>query len=249
MFQKWARAYRDDTYHAAVNTNNGAEAMNKLLKYKFLPRQKNLTLSFLIIKLIEEFIPALHYKYVFQNFKQTNLYRAYNPVVVPEYLQCRPKSTILHCLHRKSKSLKYVDSDIKEVDLISGIFEVKGKYNEHTVNFSVPSCTCKDWIAHHIPCKHFFAIFNLKESWNWDRLPASFFDSAYLNIDNDAVSSHLNPKSKSSLHSESQLDVPEGCNEPALFGDIEIMDTSNEATSAINTNMLATLPSVKVIHI
>ena len=121
----------------------------------FFPRKKNLTLSFLVIKLIEEFIPALHYKYVFQNLKQTSLYRAYNPVVVPKYLQCRPKSVILHCLHRKSKSLKYTSSDISEVDVHIGIFEVKGKRQNHTVDFSIPSCTCKDWIAHHIPCKHF----------------------------------------------------------------------------------------------
>ena len=80
----------------------------------------------------------------------------------------------------------------------------------------------------------------MKESWNWDRLPASFLDSAYLNIDNDAVSSHLNPKSTSSLCSVSQLDVPEGCNEPASFGDIEIMDTGNEAISATATNIPAT---------
>jgi len=53
--QKWARAYRDDTYHGTVNTNNGAEVMNKLLKYKLLPRQKSLTLSFLVIKLIEDY--------------------------------------------------------------------------------------------------------------------------------------------------------------------------------------------------
>ena len=109
--------------------------MNKLLKYKFLPRQKNLTLSFLVIKLIEEFIPALHYKYLFQNFKQTILYRAYNPVVVPKYLQCRPKSVILHCLNRTSKRLKYTSSDISEVDAGSEIFEVKGKSQNHTVDF------------------------------------------------------------------------------------------------------------------
>ena len=30
--QRWARAFRDD-YHAAVNTNNGNEALNKVLKY------------------------------------------------------------------------------------------------------------------------------------------------------------------------------------------------------------------------
>ena len=178
--------------------------MNKLLKYKFLPRQKRLTLSFLVIKIIEEFIPALHYKYVFQNFKQTTLYRAYNPVVVPPYLQSKPKSTILHCLHRKSKSLKYSDSDVKEVDIVRGIFEVKGKIKDHTIDFSVPSCTCKDWIAYHIPCKHFFAIFNLKESWNWDRLPQSYLESAYLKMDTDAIASHLNSTGTTPLDSEIQ---------------------------------------------
>lgn len=129
--------------------------MNKLLKYKFLPRQKNLTLSFLVIKLTEEFIPALHYKYMFQNFKQTSLYRAYNPAVAPKYLQCRPKSVILHCLHCKSKSLKCTGSDVSEVDASIGVFEVKGKSQSHTVDFSIPSCTCKDWIAHYIPCNNF----------------------------------------------------------------------------------------------
>jgi len=118
----------------------------KLLKYKFLPRQKSLTLSFLVIKLIEEFI---YYKYVFQNFKQTSLYRTYNPAIIPKYLRYRPRSVILYCLHRKSKSLKYTISDIN-VDGSTGIFEIKGKNQTHSVDFSIPSCSCKDWVAHHI---------------------------------------------------------------------------------------------------
>ena len=32
--QRWARAYRDNEFHAAVDTNNGTEAQNKVLKYK-----------------------------------------------------------------------------------------------------------------------------------------------------------------------------------------------------------------------
>ena len=147
-----------------------------------------------MIKFIEEFIPALHYKYVFQNFKQTSLYRTYNPAVVPEYLYNAGlgQYVILHCLHRKSKSLKYTISDVNEVDGSIGLFEIKGKNKNHTINFSIPSCTCKDWIAHHIPCKHFFAVFNLKESWDWDNLPSLYLNSARLNIDSDAVASHLN---------------------------------------------------------
>ena len=55
--QRWARAYRDDQYYAAVET--GTEAMNKLMKYMYLPRQKNITLSNLTSKIVEEFVPAL----------------------------------------------------------------------------------------------------------------------------------------------------------------------------------------------
>ena len=33
----WACSYRDQTYHAAVNTTNGMESQNKLLKYSYLP--------------------------------------------------------------------------------------------------------------------------------------------------------------------------------------------------------------------
>ena len=31
--------------YAAVNTNNGTEALNKVLKYNYLPHNKNMTLS------------------------------------------------------------------------------------------------------------------------------------------------------------------------------------------------------------
>jgi len=241
--QKWARAYRDDTYHGAVDTNNGAEAMNKLLKYKFLPRQKSITLSFLVIKLIEEFIPALHYKYVFQNFKQTSLYRTYNPAVVPEYLQCRPRAVILHCLHRKSKSLKYTASDLNEVDGSIGIFEVKGKNQNHTVDFSIPSCTCKDWIAHHIPCKHFFAVFYLKESWNWDNLPSLYLNSAHLNIDSDAVAFHLN----SAAVPGPELFAEESDYCPHNSDGAHVMDTGEEFTST--TNLVSDLPMSKVCNL
>jgi len=110
--------------------------MNKLLKYKFLSRLKCLTLSFLVMKLIEEFIPTLHYKCVFQNFKQTGLHRAYSTIqLVPKYLQCRPRSVILHCLHCKSKSMKYTISDINELKLMRAQGETKGKNQNHTVDF------------------------------------------------------------------------------------------------------------------
>ena len=74
ILQRWARAYRDTKYHASVETNNGAEALNRLLKYQYLPRKRKMTLSNIICTIIEQFIPALHYKYIYQNFKQSDLY-------------------------------------------------------------------------------------------------------------------------------------------------------------------------------
>ena len=34
--QLWARAYRNQMYHATINTTNGVESQNKLLKYSYL---------------------------------------------------------------------------------------------------------------------------------------------------------------------------------------------------------------------
>ena len=74
--QRWARAYRDDQYHAAVETNHGTEAMNKLMKYRYLPCQKNITFSDLTSRIVE-FVAAIQYKYIYTNFRQTSLYRTY----------------------------------------------------------------------------------------------------------------------------------------------------------------------------
>ena len=173
--QRWARSYRDTVYHAAVETNNGTEALNKLFKYQYLPRQKRMTLSHIISCIINEFLPALHYKYVFKNFKQSDLYRSYNPTVVPEYLQGRPKQTILH---RLASSNKFTHSDVTQAAPNSGKFTVKSNKGSHTVEFKgqsgEPTCTCKDWLAYHLPCKHFFAVFRHFSEWGWEKLPDSY---------------------------------------------------------------------------
>ena len=79
-----------------METNNGIEAQNKSLKYKFLPR-KPLSLSRVATVIIEEFLPEQQHKYLFLNFLMDSTYRAYN-THVPSYLQGRLKKIILHCL-------------------------------------------------------------------------------------------------------------------------------------------------------
>ena len=152
-------------YHAAVNTNNGTEAQNKVLKYSYLPKKRTMTLSSIAIILIEDYLPDARRKYVFQNIQQSPHYRSYNDTI-PTYLHGRPRNVILHCLDRKGSSNKFTLEDIEDVNA-QGVFAVhssKGKV--YTVNFGtnskdkMPNCTCADWRTHHIPCKHFLPYFS-----------------------------------------------------------------------------------------
>ena len=63
--QRWARCFRDDKYYGAIDTNNGTESLNKALKYSFLPRKKNMTLTGLVKLLTEQFLPDIHQHYLF----------------------------------------------------------------------------------------------------------------------------------------------------------------------------------------
>ena len=109
--QRWACAYRDNEFHAAVDTNNGTEAQNKVLKYKYMPKQRASTLSALVSLLVERFLPEAQQSYVLPNLKTAEWYRRYNDFV-PRFLRGRPRSVILHCIDRQSRSNKYHDEDL-----------------------------------------------------------------------------------------------------------------------------------------
>ena len=52
--------------------------------------------------------------------------------MVPPYLQERPRSVILHCLHRQASSLKFTEANILDINLEKGEFKViKGDKKEN----------------------------------------------------------------------------------------------------------------------
>ena len=77
--------------------------------------------------------------------------------------------------------------------------EEKTSGSKHRIDFCVstseemPSCTCKDWLRHHIPCKHFFAIFTHQPAWQWNNLPQTYLQSAYLSTDTQALHDYFQP--------------------------------------------------------
>ena len=173
-----------------------------------MPRKKAMTLSAVTTLIVETFLPDTYQKYLFMNYKQSPQYQSYQSFI-PDFLQGRPRSVIIHSLERWSKSLKYTQEDVSTVDE-DGAFTVKGSHDKaHTVSFGsksddpTPSCTCRDWVEWHIPCKHFWAIFRFYPDWNWERLPDSYKASAYLSSDTGALDNFFN-ESLSNIDSQLQ---------------------------------------------
>ena len=186
--QRWARTYRDNEYHCACE-HNGIEAQNRLLKHSYLSQQKNLTLSSLLSVLLKQFLPDNYEKYAAAQFKMTTAYRQYYSWV-PEFLHQRPRPVIAHSLQRikNCEKEKYTETDIQTLDDGQGVFSVKSKSgNMVIVHIGVPSCTCQDWLTHHLPCKHFYAVFKFKTEWSWDKLPKEYVNSPRLSFDKDIL--------------------------------------------------------------
>ncbi len=155
-----------------------------------------MTLTGLIRLLVDQFLPDSHQHYLFENYRQLDIYRM--PAdLVPEYLKGRPRAIVKHCLTRKTKSNKFTQDSIIKDDK-PGVFNiVKANGDRHTVTFAtesdkdMPSCTCKDWVRWQIPCKHFFAIFREVPEWSWQSLPGKYLQSAYISTDNQALVDYL----------------------------------------------------------
>ena len=157
-----------------------------------------MTLSAIVTLITESFLPETYQKYLFLNYKQSSQYRSYKSFV-PEFLHGRPRSVIIHCLERRSRSLKYTTEDVCLVSDDEGTFTVKGSNsNHHCLSFgtnstdTTPSCTCRDWVQWHIPCKHFWAVFRFYPAWSWARFPESYQTSAYLSTDMGALDTFFN---------------------------------------------------------
>jgi len=134
-------------------------------------------------------------KYQKENIAMSESYRLYNEFV-PEYLQGRPRSVILHCLSRIRKADRFTNESVEQMDG-SGQFMVKSASGkQHTLKFisdnNMPECTCKDWTRWHIPCKHFFAVFNHFPNWKWTSLPREYLENEYLTADSAILTNPSN---------------------------------------------------------
>ena len=97
-----------------------------------------------------------------------------------------------------------------------------------------PSCTCKDWVKYHIPCKHFFGVFRLFPQWSWEALPQSYQQSPYLNLDDQAISDYI--KNKEQLYSPENPSTPPSptVHSPHLVESLQSESKMDEIPTKVN---------------
>ena len=106
------------------------------------------------------------------------------------FLHQRPRLVIAHSLQRMKRRSTQRQTFKLQIPF-KGYFQLNLNREDCTVNFGVnsgsPSCTCEDWVTHHLPCKHFYAILQLKNGWNWDKFPEVYVNSPRLSYDKDVL--------------------------------------------------------------
>ncbi|XP_031754791.1 uncharacterized protein LOC108646161 [Xenopus tropicalis] len=190
--KKWAHVYRNSTLHVRINTNNGLERQNEILKRNYLDGYKNCTLSEMLTVLHCKFFPMLYRKYVQLNVQSSQNYRRYSKEI-PSFLKSCPRDFVLHVMKRYCSSLN--EKDVTAVDEKHGIFKVKSEsgnaeYLIH-LNGQVPSCTCEDFTHFLLPCKHICCIFQYFSTWGWDRLDPVYTNNPLFVLDSDCFSENI----------------------------------------------------------
>ena len=94
---RWCHAFRKSQALNIVNTNNGVESMNRLLKYDYLPRSIDKSLYGILVMIVCSFLPDSYQTCLSANLRLSGSYRKYNAIVL-DYLQNHPPNFVKHCL-------------------------------------------------------------------------------------------------------------------------------------------------------
>ena len=130
--------------------------------------------------------PTFFFRYVELNTRFSGGYKRYN-LTIPKYLHNKPRPFLNHCEKRMKYACEIQSEHIREEG--GGNFKVQSKTDDVWYNLSfgseniMPRCTCPDFCHTGLPCKHFFAIFNLYPKWQWDSLPERFRQSPHITLD------------------------------------------------------------------
>ncbi|XP_019639650.1 PREDICTED: uncharacterized protein LOC109481516 [Branchiostoma belcheri] len=178
-------------------------------------------------KLCSSFLSS---RYTQLNVRSSSLFSEYD-AHVPKFLWDRPRGVVSHIRSRLQGALLYQEKDVTAVS--SGTFNVKSESKPTThQSFGtcdiMPSCTCKDWMRHKLPCKHMCAVFHHVPGCGWHSLARCYKDNPIFSLDEECLAQTRTEYSEGNS-SESitvPMDVPLSCGLPELPCDEELCSAS-----------------------
>ena len=185
--RRWVKCFRNPLVDRCVNTNNGVEAINKILKHNYLKFYCDRSATGLITMLINTFLPDRYKAYVKINHKMTNQYSKYTEHT-PGYLRDRPMKFIKHMEAGNSKGRAIPQSDIAFIS--PSKYTVKSQLDSkqaYEVDLKIPKCGCHDFFRTNWPCKHMHAIFICYPESGWESLRDDYKNSPFITVDREIL--------------------------------------------------------------
>jgi MULE transposase domain/SWIM zinc finger len=181
---RWVPALQSDDFLWKVETNNGLENQNRVIKRKFLQHCADKTLSGMVRVVHDQFLPDSITKYITANAKMNPKYKSFSSSV-PTFLHDRPTNFIKHVWSRyKSAQTEFTKDHIAVLG--SGMFTVQseGDSDSHyIVDIDNANCSCYDFTKWHLPCKHMCAIFIYCPGVSFEDLPSTYRNNPYFVVD------------------------------------------------------------------
>lgn len=157
---RWSLALQPaDLLYASTN---GVERVHGELKWRYLRDSSKCSLSELLGKVMNEFLPDKFKSYRKANVEMMASHKLYSNDV-PAVLRNRPKWLIKRLMKNEEKVKNDgCDATAMVTQISDGRFVVQSRNSEDQYTVSIDgtnsSCTCYDFCRQKLPCKHFFLV-------------------------------------------------------------------------------------------
>ena len=115
--KRWCHLYRNNDSNLIINTNNGLERQNKVLKYDYLAKYNDHSVAGMLLIVHTQYLPNRFKRYKSSNLHLSKKYRSYNKII----------PTWLHVMKKMFAADDYVAGDVVPNPLSTSCYQVKSR--------------------------------------------------------------------------------------------------------------------------